>query len=48
MTKQKLEQGIETDVDDDNGQQTLKKAIIVLAIVEALVLIPIILYTIFR
>jgi hypothetical protein len=48
MTEQKLEQGMEVDVDDDGGQRTLKKAIIVLAIVEALVLIPIVLYTIFR
>jgi F0F1-type ATP synthase membrane subunit c/vacuolar-type H+-ATPase subunit K len=48
MTEQKLEQGMEANVDDDNGQQTLKKAIIAFAIVEALVLIPIILYMIFR
>ncbi|HEX8922091.1 MAG TPA: hypothetical protein VF766_11480 [Pyrinomonadaceae bacterium] len=48
MSEQKLERGIEADVDEDDGQQTLKKAIIAFAIVEALVLIPIILYTIFR
>ena len=46
MSGQKLEQSIE--VDESDGQQSLKKAIIAFAIVEALVLIPIILYTIFR
>ena len=45
MPEQKLAQSLR---DDDGGQRTLRKAIIVFAIVEALVLIPIILYTIFR
>lgn len=43
MPEQKPEQNL-----GDDGQQTLRKAILVFAIVEALVLIPIILYTIFR
>lgn len=45
MSEQKLEQNLDSG---DDGQQFLKKAIIAFAIVEALVLIPIILYTIFR
>ena len=44
MPEQKLDQ----TPGDDDGRQTLKKTIIVFAIVEALVLIPIIVYTIFR
>jgi hypothetical protein len=44
MPEGKLKQ----DLDGDDGQQTLRKAIILFAIVEALVLIPIIVYTIFR
>lgn len=46
MTEQRLEQN--PGEDNKNNQQILKKAILVFAIVEALVLIPIILYTIFR
>jgi hypothetical protein len=42
------EQRLEQNPGGDDGQQTLRKAIIAFAIVEALVLIPIILYTIFR
>lgn len=45
MAGQKFEQNLS---DDDGGQRFLKKAIILFAIVEALVLIPLILYTIFR
>lgn len=45
MAEQKFEQDLS---DDDGGNQFLRKAIILFAIVEALVLIPIILYTIFR
>ena len=46
MSGQKLEQSVEPDEDD--GRRFLKKAIIALAIVEAIVLIPIILYKVFR
>jgi hypothetical protein len=44
MFELKLEQNAE----GNDGQQFLKKAIIAFAIIEALVLIPVILYTIFR
>lgn len=37
-----------TDANTDEGQSTLKKAIIVFAIIEALVLIPVVLRMIFR
>ena len=46
MSGQKLEHSIPAD--DDNGQRSLTIAVIIYAIVEALVLIPIILYTVFR
>ena len=46
MSEKKFEQSIDTDTDD--GQSTLRKALIVFAIIEALVLIPIVLYRIFR
>jgi hypothetical protein len=43
---EKMKQGIAPDTDD--GQRWLKKAIIAFAIIEALVLIPVVLYLIFR
>jgi hypothetical protein len=46
MSGQKLEQGAEPEEDD--GRRFLKKAIITLAILEAVVLIPIILYKVLR
>jgi hypothetical protein len=47
MSGQKLEENVGVGREDD-GRQFLKKAIIAFAIVEALVLIPIILRMIFR
>jgi len=45
MSEQKLEQKVE--VNGDDGLRFLKKAIIAFAIIEALVLIPVILHKIF-
>lgn len=44
----KLEQSADTDASVDNGQRALKIAIIAFAIIEALVLIPVVLRMIFR
>jgi hypothetical protein len=46
MSEKKSEQNIDASLDD--GQSGLRKALIVLAIIEALVLIPLVLYRIFR
>ena len=46
MPEQKLDERLSDD--DGDNRQILKKAIIAFAIVEALVLIPVILHTIFR
>ena len=46
MSKKELEQ--QASSSEDDGQDFLKKAMIVFAIVEALVLIPFILHMIFR
>lgn len=46
MSKKKFEPGDGAEMDD--GQSGLRKALIVFAIIEALVLIPFVLYKIFR
>jgi hypothetical protein len=46
MSEKKFEQNMDTGADD--GRSGLRKALIILAIIEALVLIPIVLYRILR
>lgn len=46
MPEKKFEQNIDAGTDD--GQSVLRKALIVFAIIEALVLIPLILHRVFR
>jgi uncharacterized protein (DUF983 family) len=45
---EKLEQKTDTNADANDGQRVLKIAIIAFAVVEALVLIPVVLRLIFR
>lgn len=46
MSEKKFEQSAEAEIDD--GQSSLKRALIIFAVIEALVLIPFVLYRIFR
>jgi hypothetical protein len=45
---EKLEQNTETDINANDGQRALKIAIIAFAVIEALVLIPVVLRLISR